>query len=262
MRHNRQRTLTDPSTSQQHTATRHSVGQFATPTTRARLLLTMTKTPVRSMLCDGLLQAGYDVQLAPTANDLFANFEQVAFDLILLHTELPQTDVFQLCTLVREASSIPIILVAEQKSYSDMIHGLALGADDYVAMPITLAELDARLAAALRRAGYKKFLYRASGSPCTSLTLNDQKRTVRVRNQEIQLTQIEFRILNHLLRHANSPVAKDKLIQAVWGFAESEEFNFIEVAIRRLRQKLEADPSKPEYLITVRGAGYQLNTGS
>lgn len=261
MHHNRQRTLANLYTKQRSAAARHSVGQFATSTLRARLLLTMTKTPSRSIFYDGLLQAGYDVQLASSEGEMFAQLEQVAFDLILLHTELPETDVFHLCTIVRDASSIPIILVAEQKNYSDMIHGLALGADEYVAMPMTLAELDARLGAALRRAGYKKYLYRSSGSPSASIILNDYKRTVQVRNQEIQLTQIEFRILNHLLHHANTPVAKDKLIQAVWGFAESEEFNFIEVAIRRLRQKLEAEPSKPEYLITVRGAGYQLNVG-
>jgi len=219
----------------------------------------MRKTQARTGLADGLMQAGYDVRFAETERELFAAFGQTAFDLILLHVELGDANVFSLCTKLRNASSVPLILVAEQKSYNDMVYGLTLGADDYVTAPMTFAELDARLRATLRRTGYRKYLHNSSGSPYTSIILNEIKRTARIRNQEIQLTQIEFRILQYLLNYANMPVPKEKLIEAVWGFTEAEEFNFIEVAIRRLRQKIEVNPSRPEYLVTMRGMGYQLN---
>lgn len=227
---------------------------------RPVLLLAMRKTQSRTGLADGLRQAGYDVCFAETEWELFAAFGQAAFDLILLHVELENVNVFALCTKLRSASSVPIILVAEQKSYNDMVYGLALGADDYVTTPMTFAELDARIRATLRRTGYRKYVHNnSSGSLYTSILLNEIKRTARIRNQEIQLTQIEFGILQYLLNHANMPVPKEKLIEAVWGFHEVEEFNFIEVAIRRLRQKIEANPSRPEYLVTMRGMGYQLN---
>lgn len=259
MHHNRQRSCTDIFPTQGEFAARHAIGQFAAATARATLLLAMANTPARTLLCEGLSQAGYDVHFVQTESDLFAALAQDAADLVLVHTELPDANAFHLCTKLRALSAIPIVLVADQKCYSDMIHGLALGADEYVALPMTLAELDARLNATLRRASYGNYAYRSIGSPSASIRLNEIKRSARVHDQEIPLTQIEFRMVSHLLHHANRPVAKDQLIKAVWGFAEAQEFNFIEVAIRRLRRKIEIDPSKPEYLITVRGMGYQLN---
>ena len=122
---------------------------------------------------------------------------------------------------------------------------------------LTFAEFHARLQAVLRRAGYmpdrqSKFIY-------TSITLDLKKRMVNIRDEAIQLTQIEYRMLNHLIAYANTPVTKEQLVEAVWGYTEAQEVNFIEVAVRRLRQKIERNPSKPEYLVTVRGMGYQLN---
>lgn len=231
---------------------------LAFPATKITLLLAVTNPSVRTLLDEGLTRAGYGVHIVESGHELFACLVTTAFNLILLHTELANTNVFELCAKLREESYIPLFLLSEQKNQNHMIDGLALGADDYITLPVTLAELDARLRATLRRAGYGKYPYQTENLP-PSIFLNNQNRTVQVRDEEISLTQIEFRMLYYLMHHANVPVAKEHLIEAVWGYANAEEVNFIEVAIRRLRQKIELNPSKPEYLVTVRGSGYQLN---
>jgi DNA-binding response OmpR family regulator len=236
---------------------RHRYDPLALATARVSVLVAMTNTVACNPLYIELSQAGYDIQLLQTGNEVLAALEQTTFDLILLHTELADMNAFQLCTKIRAHSSIPIVMIAEQKSDLDLIYALSLGADAYMAVPLSFAEFHARLQAVLRRAGHihdrqPKFLY-------TTLTLDLKKRMVNIRDEAIQLTQIEYRMLNHLLAYANAPVTKEQLVEVVWGYTEAQEVNFIEVAVRRLRQKIERNPSKPEYLVTVRGIGYQLN---
>ena len=226
-------------------------------TARVSILVAMTNTLACNPLSNELSQVGYDVRLLQTGSEALAALEHTTFDLILLHTELADINVFQLCTKIRAHSSIPIMLISEQKNELDLIYALSLGADAYMAIPLTFAEFHARLQAVLRRAGHtpdrqSKFIY-------TSITLDLKKRTVNIRDKAFQLTQIEYRMLNHLIAYANTPVTKEQLVEAVWGYTEAQEVNFIEVAVRRLRQKIERNPSKPEYLVTVRGMGYQLN---
>ena len=224
---------------------------------RASILVAMTNTLARTTLYNELRQTGYEVQLVQTGNETLAALEQTTVDLILLHIELVDTNVFQLCTKIRTHSSLPIIIVSDQKNELDLIYALSLGADAYMAVPLTFSELQARLQAVLRRAGH---LYdRQSKLFDTSITLDLKQRTVNIRDETIQLTQIEYRMLNHLLAYANAPVTKENLVEVVWGYTEAQDVNFIEVAVRRLRQKIERNPSKPEYLVTVRGIGYQLN---
>ncbi|MBX3013781.1 MAG: response regulator transcription factor [Caldilineaceae bacterium] len=228
---------------------------------QAMILLAVNNGSTRTLLYDGLTQAGYAVRCVESERDLFACVTYMAVELILLHTDLADADVFDLCVKLRAESHVPLILLSEQKKLNDMIDALLLGADDYVALPVTLAELSARLHANLRRAGLGKYPY----LPRTlnpSIYLNNQSRTVWIREEEIPLTQIEFRMMYYLLQHANAPVTKEALLAAAWGYAEADEINFLEVAIRRLRQKIELNPSQPEYLVTVRGAGYKLNVCS
>lgn len=235
----------------------HLYDPLTLATARVSILVAMTNTLACTMLYNELSQVGYDVQLVQTGSETLAALEHTPFDLILLHTELADTNVFHLCTKIRAHSSIPIMIIAEQKNELDLIYALSLGADAYMAIPLTFAELLARLQAVLRRAGgtndhRTKLIH-------TSITLDLKKRTVNIRDEAIQLTQIEYRMLNHLIAYANTPVAKEQLVEAVWGYTEAQEVNFIEVAVRRLRQKIERNPSQPEYLVTVRGMGYQLN---
>lgn len=236
---------------------RHRYDPMTLAPARISVLVAMTNPVACNPLYTELSQVGYDVQLFQTGHEVLAALEQTTFDLLLLHTELADMNAFQLCTKIRAYSSIPILLIAEQESELDLIYALSLGADVYMAVPLTFAEFHARLQALLRRASHtherqSKFIY-------TTITLDLKKRMVNIRDEAIQLTQIEYRMLNHLLAYANAPVTKEQLVEVVWGYTEAQEVNFIEVAVRRLRQKIERNPSKPEYLVTVRRLGYQLN---
>jgi len=179
-------------------------------------------------------------------------------DVVLLHTDLADISVSQLCQHVRRYSRVPLVVLTEQKNEVELIESLGMGADAYVALPITLAELTARIQAILRRAGYANEAYHRNGTR-PLLNLDSRNRKIYIGEREISLTQIEYRILHFLFYNANTPVTKEQLLADVWGYCEAHEVNFIEVAIWRLRHKIERNPSKPEYLTTVRGSGYQLN---
>lgn len=228
------------------------------PSPRFSLLLTMTEKAGCIGLHKEFTQSGYHVQLAQTAHETITLLERSTVDVVLLHTDLPDTHVSQLCQRVRWQSRVPLVVLTEQKNELELIESLSMGADAYVALPVTFAELNARLQAILRRTGRGNEVHHWGGAR-PLINLDSRNRKVYIGEREIALTQIEYRILYFLFYNANTPVTKEQLLADVWGYCEAHEVNFIEVAIWRLRHKIERNPSKPEYLITVRGSGYQLN---
>lgn len=222
------------------------------------LLLTMAEKAGCTGLYKEFSQAGYHVHLAHSAHETITLLERLTIDIVLLHTELPDIHISQLCQHVRRYSRVPLVVMTEQKNELELVESLAMGADAYVALPMTFAELNARLQAILRRTGHAGALY-YRGNTYPVISLDGRNRKVYIGEKEISLTQIEYRILYSLFYNANTPVPKEQLLADVWGYCEVHEVNFIEVAISRLRQKIERDPAKPEYLTTVRGSGYQLN---
>lgn len=231
--------------------------RLVTPGTKASLLLLMPPLPLTAVLQDNLKQAGYDIRLVQTSYELQRLLQKESFDLILLYLAQADSDTFDLCVTVRDHSYIPLILLSEQKSVQDMICGLSLGADAYLAMPFSIAELDLRIQATLRRAGKGKYRYHAL-SVASPLNLDHDKQVLSIWDREIELTRIEYQLLSYLFEHPNTAITKHQLAEIVWGFVEGDNFNFIEVTMWRLRKKLEVDPTNPEYLVTVRGVGYQL----
>lgn len=226
--------------------------------TRFSLLLTMTEKAGCGGLSKEFTQAGYHVHLAHTAHATITLLERIDIDLVLLHTDLPDTQISQLCQRVRCYSRVPLAVLTEQKNELELVESLSMGADVYVPLPVSFAELNARLLAILRRTGRtNEALHRVGTRPV--INLDGRNRKIYIGEREIPLTQIEYRILRFLFHNANTPVAKEQLLADVWGYCEAHEVNFIEVAIWRLRHKIERNPSKPEYLTTVRGSGYQLN---
>lgn len=223
------------------------------------LLLLMPPQPMTNFLSENLQQAGYTVCHTYSENELQRLLQREEFDLILLYLVQADSDTFDLCVTVRNHSHIPLILLSDEKSLRDMIYGLSIGADAYIAMPFSFAELDLRIQATLRRAGQGKYRYLPGKLSMMPFTLNTDRQSVKVSEKEVALTQIEYQLLQYLNSHPNVPVSKQQLAQLIWGFAEEENFNFIEVAMWRLRKKIEVDPTDPQYLVTVRGAGYQLN---
>lgn len=232
--------------------------RLATTGSKASLLLLMPPIPIGTVLQESLKQIGYAIHLVQTSHELQRLLQKEHFDLILLYLAQADSETFDLCVTVRDHSYIPLILLSEQKSLQDMICGLSLGADAYLAMPFSIAELDLRIQATVRRAGKGKYRYHAI-KVASPLTLDHEKQVVRIWEREIELTRIEYQLLSYFFEYPNMAISKQQLAEIVWGFTEGENFNFIEVTMWRLRKKIEVDPTTPEYLITVRGVGYQLN---
>lgn len=230
---------------------------LVTPGAKASLLLLMPPLPLTTVLQDNLKQAGYDIRLVQTSYELQRLLQKDSFDLILLYLAQADSDTFDLCVTVRDHSYIPLVLLSEQKSLQDMICGLSLGADAYLAMPFSIAELDLRIQATLRRAGKGHYRYHPL-SVASPLTLDHDRQSIKIWDREIELTRIEYQLLSYMFEQPNTALTKQQLAEIVWGFSEGDNFNFIEVTMWRLRKKLEEDPTNPEYLVTVRGVGYQL----
>lgn len=227
--------------------------------TRLNLLLLMPPMPMADALLAQLKQAGYTVHRSYTADEAQCLLQREEFDLILFYLVQAGSDTFDLCVSVRSHNHIPLMMLADEKSLRDMCYGLAIGAVAYVPMPCAFPDLDQRIQTTWRTTGKEKYRYLPNKLAATPFSLNADKQSVKMHGQEIPLTQIEYQILQYLTTHPQTPVSKQQLAQIIWGFIEEQDFNFIEVAMWRLRKKIEVDPTAPQYLITVRGVGYQLN---
>jgi two-component system, OmpR family, response regulator len=165
------------------------------------------------------------------------------------------------CRRLRTRSSVPIIMLTAKSEEIDKVVGLELGADDYITKPFSLREFSSRIKAALRRAEMTPPTDSAADEP--SLEVRDlriafDKRSVRIRGNEAQLTYVEFEILAALARSPGRVFTRDMLLQRIWGDSAYRDPRTIDVHIRHVREKLERDPKDPEYLFTVRGVGYRF----
>lgn len=205
-----------------------------------------------------LRRAGYDVScFSDGLNALNALIEQLP-DLIILDLMLPGLDGFTLTRNLRDKSDVPIILLTSRREESDRIAGLELGADDYVVKPFSPQELVSRVRAVLRRtrsniepvvAGILVFEY---------LTINPQTREVSMNGQAIILTAKEFDLLYFMAQHPRQVFTRDQLLENIWGFSHYIDPGTITVHMRRLREKIEKDPTSPVTIITVWGIGYKF----
>lgn len=182
------------------------------------------------------------------------------YDLILLDVMLPNIDGFEICKKVRSIKDIPIILVTAKKEEIDKIRGLGLGADDYLVKPFSPNEMVARVKAHLSR--YERL--RMQQNPKTQevyvrgLLIDRSSRRVFVNNQEVTITTKEFDILTFLAMNPDQVFSKDHLFERIWGYDSARDVSTVTVHIRKIREKIEHDPSKPEYIETVWGAGYRF----
>lgn len=213
---------------------------------------------LRSLLVASLERAGYSTIAAATGEEALALFEKNKVDLILLDVIMPDMDGFVTMEYIRATSDVPIVILSAMSRPDDMVRGFNLGADDYIAKPFTFREVEVRIQAILRRVSWIEeqptFQVMISGD----IVLNDIEQQVTVRGEEVDLTPIEYQLLHHLMRTPGQPVRKHDLFKGVWGYEETGGTNLVEVAVRRLREKIEDNPSKPSYLLTVRGTGYKL----
>ena len=227
--------------------------------TTARILLVDDEQPVQKLLSYPLEKDGYEVVPALDGQEALNEFERQRFDLVVLDIMLPKIDGLEVCRQLRAKSSVPIIMLTAKAEEIDKVLGLELGADDYITKPFSMREFRSRVRAALRRAemgteldGDEEPLVRGD------LRIDFAKRSVELRGEPVQLTYVEFEILAVLAAAPGRVYTRDMLLDRIWGDSEFRDQRTIDVHIRHLREKIESDPRKPEYLLTVRGVGYRF----
>ncbi|GLX10295.1 response regulator transcription factor [Microbispora sp. NBRC 16548] len=205
-----------------------------------------------------LRKEGYEVAVAATGPDALDAFDRNGADLVLLDLMLPGLPGAEVCRSLRQRSKVPVIMLTAKDSEIDKVVGLELGADDYVTKPFSSRELVARIRAVLRRQGDIEEVESAvlTGGP---VRMDVDRHIVAVRGQQVQLPLKEFELLEVLLRNAGRVLTRGQLIDRVWGADYVGDTKTLDVHVKRLRAKVEADPSNPRCILTVRGLGYKFD---
>jgi two-component system response regulator RegX3 len=213
----------------------------------------------------GLSREGFRVEVAVDGAEAIERFASVKPDLVLLDVMLPRLSGIDVCRHIRAQSSVPIIMVTAKSSEIDTVVGLEVGADDYVTKPYRIRELIARIRALLRRANGDTTgdVERASSSTLTDgeVTLDPDEHRLTVRGQEITVPLKEFEVLHLLLANPGRVLTREVLIDRVWGSDYVGDTKTLDVHIKRLRSKIEDDPSAPKRIVTIRGLGYKYERG-
>jgi len=205
-----------------------------------------------------LRKEGYEVAVAATGPDALDAFDRNGADLVLLDLMLPGLPGTEVCRSLRQRSKVPVIMLTAKDSEIDKVVGLELGADDYVTKPFSSRELVARIRAVLRRQGDVEEVESAvlTGGP---VRMDVDRHIVAVRGRQVQLPLKEFELLEVLLRNAGRVLTRGQLIDRVWGADYVGDTKTLDVHVKRLRAKVEADPSNPRCILTVRGLGYKFD---
>jgi len=209
----------------------------------------------------GLGREGFRVQVARDGAQALDLFAAVDPDLVLLDVMLPKISGIDVCREIRKTSQVPIIMVTAKGSEIDTVVGLEVGADDYVAKPYRIRELVARMRAVLRRAERDATEVAGDGEVLRAgdVTLDEARHLVTVRGEEVALPLKEFELLSLLLANAGRVLAREVLIDRVWGHDYVGDTKTLDVHIKRLRAKVEEDPSQPTRIVTIRGLGYKFD---
>ncbi|HEU5277509.1 MAG TPA: response regulator transcription factor [Gaiellaceae bacterium] len=223
------------------------------------ILLVDDEDSVQKLLAYPLEREGFRVLQARDGEEALRRFSSEHIDLVVLDIMLPKLDGLEVCKRLRAQSEVPIIMLTARDDELDKVLGLELGADDYITKPFSIREFRSRVRALLRRASAVK----QPGPEGDVVSVGDlvidlARRAVEVRGERVQLTYVEFELLRIFASHPGRVYSRRMLLEALWGGADYREPRTIDVHVRHLREKLEADAALPEYILTVRGVGYRF----
>lgn len=207
-----------------------------------------------------LEQEGMEVDCAYDGEEALELAKNCEYDLVLLDVMLPKLDGFQVCQQIREFSDMPIVMLTAKSEDMDKILGLEYGADDYITKPFNILEVKARIKAIMRRTSKRK---EPAGSPVLvkgNMKIDCESRRVFIGDREINLTAKEFDVLELLATNPNKVYSRENLLNLIWGYDYPGDARTVDVHIRRLREKIEANPSEPKYVHTKWGVGYYFQS--
>jgi two-component system, OmpR family, response regulator RegX3 len=223
----------------------------------SRILIVEDEESFSDPLSYLLGKEGFEVEVVDNGLDAITEFDRNGADLVLLDLQLPGQSGTEVCRQLRQRSSVPVIMLTAKDSEIDKVVGLELGADDYVTKPYSSRELVARVRAVLRRQGEPEELI-SNTVQAGPVRMDIERHVVSVGGEQVSLPLKEFELLEMLLRNSGRVLTRGQLIDRVWGSDYVGDTKTLDVHVKRLRSKIEPDPSLPRYLVTVRGLGYKF----
>jgi two-component system, OmpR family, response regulator MtrA len=220
------------------------------------VLLVEDDPSIREVATLGLEQAGFRVTASGDGREGLLHFRQGSFDLVVLDIMLPSLDGFEVLREIRGESRAPVVMLSARDELHDIVVGLELGADDYVTKPFELPELVARIKAVLRRSAIAPT---ESVIAVDGLEIDPAAFSARREGEDLELTATEFRLLLELARRPKQVFTRELLLELVWNYDYLGDSRLVDVAVQRLRAKIEADPANPKLIRTVRGVGYRFD---
>ncbi len=232
------------------------------------ILVAEDQADIRDLITLNLQGAGYEVQAVPDGPAALASQAERTSDLLVLDLMMPGLDGLEVCKALRaRGRATPILMLTAKATELDRVLGLELGADDYLTKPFSMAELLARVKALLRRAELLRAAQLADTGPASAgatplrngeLEIQPSRREVRVAGRALELTALEFDLLLHFANHPGRVFSRSQLLDAVWGYSHEGYEHTVTTHINRVRAKVEQDPMRPRFILTVRGAGYKM----
>ncbi len=225
---------------------------------KPKILIIEDEDSILQGLCDVLIFHGYEVETAREGTEGLKKAKTGLYHLILLDVMLPGMDGFTICNEIRKSDrSQPIILLTAKSDEENIVHGLKLGADDYVTKPFSIRELLARMEAVFRRS--QKLIAEKEKIIWCDWILDPMNLTATRDKNEIELTRREVDLLRYLIKNSDRPVSRQELLKEVWGYGNTlMDTRTVDIHLAKLRKKIEPNPEEPVYLLTIRGEGYRI----
>lgn len=228
-----------------------------------KILVVDDEKPISDIIKFNMTREGYEVVTAFDGREALAVFEAEFPDIVILDLMLPEMDGLEVARNIRKTSNVPIIILSAKDSEFDKVIGLEIGADDYVTKPFSNRELQARVKALLRRSELSETQIEMETIESSEVVIGElvivpSAFVAKKHGKELELTHREFELLYHLATHLGQVMTREHLLETVWGYDYFGDVRTVDVTVRRLREKIEDIPSRPEYILTRRGVGYYI----